>query len=382
MKLNKYQTIIKSFAALLIAFVLASGTWYLYERNINKWELKTSEITVEYGESFEASIDELVDTKQYSDVTADNTTIEAGNIQYDDNNYMSVGEYDISVLHTIEYKLFGLTLFSVKDKKTVALSVADTVAPVFDVTSPTEIEFTKDCKEDITGKYKATDLSEVTITFDDANVDYSKVGEYTANVFATDKSDNITAYEVKVKIIEPTVELNLASLTLTADDSYTLEAKAKGKSQEIEWSSSDESIAKVENGKVTGNKAGTVTIKAKANGVEATCEVTVKAKVSPKTSSSSNNKNPSSGSSSKPSSSNSGNNKPSGSSGGSSNTKPSTTYYCDEGGSHHRRDAGQIGWYNTYNEALTALNAYMDKYGESHYTIAQCSCGKYTAYIH
>ncbi|MFR5875311.1 MAG: fibronectin type III domain-containing protein [Eubacterium sp.] len=58
-----------------------------------------------------------------------------------------------------------------------------------------------------------------------------------------------------------------------------------------------------------------------------------------------------------------------------------SAYYCDEGGSHHRRNVGQIGWYNTYNEALNAVNSYMDKYGEAHYTIVRCSCGLYTAYI-
>ncbi len=40
--------------------------------------------------------------------------------------------------------------------------------------------------ENLEGKFKATDLSEVTITIDD--IDYSTVGEYTINVFAADES--------------------------------------------------------------------------------------------------------------------------------------------------------------------------------------------------
>ena len=40
--------------------------------------------------------------------------------------------------------------------------------------------------ENLEGKFKATDLSEVTITIDD--IDYSIVGEYTINVFAADES--------------------------------------------------------------------------------------------------------------------------------------------------------------------------------------------------
>ena len=38
--------------------------------------------------------------------------------------------------------------------------------------------------ENLEGKFKATDLSEVTITIDD--IDYSNVGEYTINVYAAD----------------------------------------------------------------------------------------------------------------------------------------------------------------------------------------------------
>ncbi len=52
------------------------------------------------------------------------------------------------------------------------------------------VSFVKDCKEDITNKYQATDLTNVEITFDDKEVDYTKAGEYTANVFAKNANDN------------------------------------------------------------------------------------------------------------------------------------------------------------------------------------------------
>lgn len=59
-----------------------------------------------------------------------------------------------------------------------------------------------------------------------------------------------------------------------------------------------------------------------------------------------------------------------------------SAYYCDEGGSHHRRNVGQIGWYNTYNEAMEARIKYCEEHPNlTHYTIVRCSCGLYTAYI-
>ena len=68
----------------------------------------------------------------------------------------------------------------------------------------------------------------------------------------------------------------------------------------------------------------------------------------------------------------------------SDNTSTSTTepYYCDEGGSHHRRNVGQIGWCNSVEEAENAITKYFNEHPNlKHYTIAKCSCGKYTAYI-
>lgn len=392
--INKTQKIIIAIISVVLVICLVVGGWYLYEKNVNKWDVKQSEITIEYGETYEPKLEDLVDTNTFKNVTSDNTTIDFGTGFVIDNSkdatvaYVPKGKYDISINHKIEYKLFGLTLFSLNDKKVVSLNVVDTKAPVFvdeEGINPKEIEFVKDCKEDIVGKYKATDLSEVEITFDDKNVDYSKVGEYTAIVFATDESGNVTPLEIKVKVVAPTVELNLTTLSVTVDDSYTLEAKAKGKSQDIEWSSSDESIAKVEDGKVTGIKAGTVSIKAKANDVEAICEVTVKAKeVAQNNNSSSKNNNKSSSngnSNNKPSGSGNSSNNNSGGNNSSSGGNSSKPVWCWEGGSKHVTPVG-IGWYSTFKEAQNAALKYLGANEQyTNFEVQECDCGKFTAYV-
>lgn len=73
-----------------------------------------------------------------------------------------------------------------------------------------------------------------------------------------------------------TVALNKTELSLTVGGEETLTATVTPEGTAVTWSSSDETVAKVENGKVTALKAGSATIKATtAGGAEASCTVTV-----------------------------------------------------------------------------------------------------------
>ena len=60
-----------------------------------------------------------------------------------------------------------------------------------------------------------------------------------------------------------------APLTVTYNPTYTTDAK------DVTWTSSDATVATVENGVVRGVKAGTATITAKVGAYTATCEVTI-----------------------------------------------------------------------------------------------------------
>lgn len=376
-KAKQKQKIIIAICSAILVIVLAIAGWYLYERNINKWELKTTEVTVEYGENVSINIDDLVDTKTYININNDNTTIEAKDIQYDENDYLAIGEYDIEVAHKIEYKFFGLSLFSADDVKKATLIISDTVAPVFDEESPTEIQVYKDCEiENPEETFKATDLASIKITIDLENVDYSTVGEYTTNVYATDASGNAASLEIKIKVLEPSVTLDKTSLKLTIGKKAAITAAVKGKDKNVEWSSSDESVAKVENGTVTAVKAGTATITAKANDVKAACKVTVNS-----TNNSSKSTTSSSPSSTKSISGGSSSSGSSSSSSSSSSTTTTSAYWCTEGGSHHIIDVG-LGWYSSYNAARQAGLAYIGNSGSSgSWEVQECDCGKYTVYV-
>ncbi len=73
------------------------------------------------------------------------------------------------------------------------------------------------------------------------------------------------------------IELNRHSATIYKKCSVKLVASVQGKKKSVRWKSSNSSIASVSSkGKVTGKKAGKATITARANGVKATCKITVK----------------------------------------------------------------------------------------------------------
>lgn len=76
------------------------------------------------------------------------------------------------------------------------------------------------------------------------------------------------------------VELNKTSASLKVGETTTLTATVKpdnASDKTVTWSSSDASVASVENGVVTAKKIGTATITAKAGGKTATCSITVEA---------------------------------------------------------------------------------------------------------
>ena len=74
--------------------------------------------------------------------------------------------------------------------------------------------------------------------------------------------------------------INKTSLTLTAGNTYQLNAMVNGVTKTASWSSSDSSVASVNSkGKVTAKKVGTTTITAELNGTTVTCKVTVKPRI-------------------------------------------------------------------------------------------------------
>ncbi|GCF95687.1 hypothetical protein NRIC_35780 [Enterococcus florum] len=100
---------------------------------------------------------------------------------------------------------------------------------------------------------------------------------YTLDIYPKGEPKPIPITEIKLDQISLEMDegtKQTLQATITPDDTTN--------SKDIEWSSSDDSIATVNNGEITGVKEGKVTITAKtSNGKTATCEVTVNKVVIP-----------------------------------------------------------------------------------------------------
>lgn len=111
-------------------------------------------------------------------------------------------------------------------------------------------------------------------------------GKATITVKTTDGGKTATC-EVTVTTPVASVELSLAETEVKVEGEVTLEATVAPEDatvKDLEWSSSDEAVAKVDaTGKVTGVAEGeaTITVKTKDGGKTATCKVTVTPKEIP-----------------------------------------------------------------------------------------------------
>lgn len=88
---------------------------------------------------------------------------------------------------------------------------------------------------------------------------------------------NVTINDINVNKVTG-IRLSSVSKEIKEDEYFMLKATvtpSTAKNYSIEWSSSDNTIAKVENGKVTGLKEGTAIITASCSGYSASCTVKV-----------------------------------------------------------------------------------------------------------
>lgn len=155
-------------------------------------ELKKKEFVIEYGNPASE------DAKDY--VKADKDVLKETGISFKDVKYEKREEdgKDIKFLEVGTYKATAVYKDETLDFKIV---VKDTTAPEF-VDFKDKIEIEQDSTEDLSTKFTATDLSDVTITVDVEKIDSSKAGEYKTTVTAKDKYDNETTKDVTIVVKE------------------------------------------------------------------------------------------------------------------------------------------------------------------------------------
>lgn len=124
------------------------------------------------------------------------------------------------------------------------------------------------------GKVTWTSLNPAVATVDEkGKVTSVSAGQAVIMASANGKSDACV-----VKVLDSSISLDMDTMQLgTRGNGSTvkLTPTVVGTSKTVKWTTSDKTVATVSGGKVTGRNTGTATITATANGVSATCEVTV-----------------------------------------------------------------------------------------------------------
>ena len=144
--------------------------------------------------------------------------------------------------------------------------------------------------ETLTATIKPDDATDKTVvwTSSDGSVASVSNGKITAlksgKATITAKSGTCSAEcMVTVSVNTESITLDKTTLSLAVGESATLTATVKpddATDKAVTWSSSDESVVKVDNGKVTAVKSGKATVTAKCGGKTAECVVTVTVPVS------------------------------------------------------------------------------------------------------
>ena len=303
-KLSKKSKVIISVVSILIVLAIIISSCFIWQ-NSQAIKLIANTKTIEYGEIYTPNLKDFVEEKNIKNYSID------GNIPNEEGKeYPAIGEYKLIVKKN-------------KESQEVVLKVKDTVAPAFAEDIVTTISTVVNTPlDDVTAQYKdkVTDLDDIKVTVNGANVNYGVVGEYKSELIATDESGNTSKKQITVTVTENNGTENPETVTETSEN-------------------------------LPNNNNTTLNSSNNSN------------KTSSNTSSKPNK--PSNNGSSKPSSGNSGNSsKPSKPSTGDSSegsTTPKPTH-CTNNGNHSIKCGNMGRWFNSKNEVLKYVQDLSNKY--------------------
>ena len=249
---------------------------------VNSVELNKSELSLIEGDS--ETLTATVKPDDATDKTVTWSSSDSSIAKVDDGKVTAIKEGETTV--TVKAGTKTATCKVTVSKKVIAVESIEL--------DKTSIDLVEGDSETLTATVKPDNATDKTVTWNTsdsaiATVENGKVfavkeGETTITAKAGDKSATCKVIVNKKVIAVESIALNKTSLDLVEGDSETLTATVKpdnATDRTVTWSTSDVSIAKVENGNVTAIKEGEATITAKAGEKSAICKVTVAKRVIP-----------------------------------------------------------------------------------------------------
>lgn len=306
-----------------------------YFKFINYRDLKITliedNVIIEYGESYEPTIEDLIDLEKYNFINKDIIIIESDLINENGKNYLAVGNYKIYIY----YKKITLEQ---------TIEVIDTTIPEITIEENIEIPFGTDLSSyDFSQYISAYDLSDLKdYEFDFSSVDSNISGEYYAKVSIQDIYGNLLEKEFKIIVLE--------NEEIEENDNLETVDVSKNISNNDSDSETQKDTQIVEKNNTNTNKQ--------------TQSNSINSNVSEETTTTESNLS---------TTQNTNSNKQS------ETTTSDLSYWCVEGGTHHVAGDGdnEHGYYSTWDDAYSAFKDYTKGWTTVQFKVNCCACGLY-----
>ncbi len=251
---------------------------YINGQSASNLVWKVSQLVTVKGKATEKELSSNSDVMKYSineySGSVNFTNVKAGTYvirAYADKEY--IGNH---VIPSFEAEV--VVLFDMTDKE-LLMNVGDTYNIIENSNIPSADQFKYDSSNSnvvavdpttgvLTAKNSSSNPVTITLTYRDTGIfETGGDGEY---------ANGVEDMKIVVTVIDG-IQLNYSEVTINTKGTILLEPTLTNRVEEVYWSSSDERIAKVENGLVTGVKEGTAVITAKQtiNGIVKTAKCTV-----------------------------------------------------------------------------------------------------------
>lgn len=312
----KKKIVIISLIVIFIIIASVLGLYIYFNYRDSQISLINENIEIEYGESYNPSINDLIDLDKYNFIDLDKIEVKNEMIINENKGYSEVGNYFIHIY----YKNIELIQ---------KIEIKDSISPEIEIDDRIELPYNTDLENyNFKDHIKITDLSETKeYSIDFSNVNKEVVGEYASTIEVEDIYENKSNKEFKIIIQEKQEEPIIKETPSTSETNIT-------------------------SNQTNNSKNNTNTQKAN------------------KTSNTNNNNS---------SSQTSSNNQAQSSKPTTNNSQSNEVYWCVDGGSHHIAGDGanEHGYYKTWDSANEAFKQYTKDWDSCHYKIDVCACGLY-----